>query len=249
MPRRGGGWRRFGGEMPVAARWSGCSWVLALICAAVVVLASSALGVACYVLIVEIADQPGSINDLAYTDDDDVDVELGTLQDGLVRDLERARKEGFHPQDLDELAGRTTVPNSSADERSWELRQPIGHGLFAQYPLGALPGEADEAGDSDGDAPAGDPQGMWVDANAAGDEMTFIVRGVCWCAVQGLRIQVYDVSGRAVFQGESSAPTLLWDLTGADGAAVANGVYLVVPLVNVRGLWYGLGVRKLAVVR
>jgi hypothetical protein len=95
------------------------------------------------------------------------------------------------------------------------------------------------------------PAGMRVDfvPNPASDKVTFTVRGICWCHVDGLRMEVYDLSGRRAFTQETEEPRLEWSFALSDGSVIANGVYLVRTWVKVDGRWYSTGIQKLAVCR
>jgi len=90
---------------------------------------------------------------------------------------------------------------------------------------------------------------MRILPNPASDKATFIVWGICWCRVGGLRVEVYDTSGRCVFARESTEPIQEWNLHTSDGSSLANGVYLVHGLIQVDGLWRDTGVQKLVVRR
>ena len=85
--------------------------------------------------------------------------------------------------------------------------------------------------------------------NPASEKAAFTVRGICWCHVAGLHVEIYDLSGRCVFARETEEPSLEWILGLPDGNILANGVYLVRAWVKVDGSWHGTGTRKLAVCR
>ncbi len=61
-------------------------------------------------------------------------------------------------------------------------------------------------------------------------EMTFEVQGR---GIASLRVDIYDLNGRAIFTQESMGSRLTWNLRTQDGKILANGVYLYV--VAVRG--------------
>ena len=88
-----------------------------------------------------------------------------------------------------------------------------------------------------------------VNPNPAFSEAAFMVHGVCWCQVRGLRVKVYDISGKLVFSQENEYPVLEWHLDLPDGGIAANGVYLWRAWVNVTGNWQQMEVGKLAVER
>jgi len=78
---------------------------------------------------------------------------------------------------------------------------------------------------------------------------TFRVLGICPCEVQKLRVEVYDLAGRLVWQGEVQGPSLDWHTEGLDGLPLANGVYLYKAFVKVDDEWVPTGVGKLVILR
>lgn len=78
---------------------------------------------------------------------------------------------------------------------------------------------------------------------------TFRVLGVCPCAVQALRVEIYDLAGRLVWEGEIQGSELAWHTEGFDGLPLANGVYLYKAYVKVNGEWIPTGVGKVVVLR
>jgi len=78
-------------------------------------------------------------------------------------------------------------------------------------------------------------------------EVVFVARAAC--CVEGVRVRVYDVSGRLVWKNEVEGQQLRWNLADAYGRPVANGIYLYVAEVEVGRQWWSAGVQKLLVSR
>jgi len=78
---------------------------------------------------------------------------------------------------------------------------------------------------------------------------TFRVLGICPCRVQALKVEIYDLAGKLVWQGEVEGPTLAWHTEGLDGLPLANGVYLYKAYVKINGEWIPAGVQKVAIFR
>jgi len=74
----------------------------------------------------------------------------------------------------------------------------------------------------------------------------FVVRGV---AAETMRVAVYDISGRLVWEGEGLGNELPWHTEGFDGLSLANGVYLYRVYVEVNGDWIASGIQKLVILR
>jgi hypothetical protein len=69
-------------------------------------------------------------------------------------------------------------------------------------------------------------------------------------AITGIEAQVFDLSGKLVFDQHTTGTTLTFRGLGADGRPLANGVYLYI--VSVRGIdgsTVGSEVRKLVLLR
>ncbi|HDI11759.1 MAG TPA: hypothetical protein ENF77_05545 [Candidatus Acetothermia bacterium] len=75
---------------------------------------------------------------------------------------------------------------------------------------------------------------------------TFMVRGV---EAELIRVEVYDLSGRLVWQGEAPGSRLVWHTEDLVGNYLANGVYLYVIRVKVGDSWIHSGIQKLAIYR
>lgn len=78
---------------------------------------------------------------------------------------------------------------------------------------------------------------------------TFHVQGVCPCDVEGLRVEVYDMAGRLVWQKEADTGELVWHTQDMLGQYLANGVYLYRAQVKIGGEWIATKPDKLAVFR
>jgi subtilisin family serine protease len=74
----------------------------------------------------------------------------------------------------------------------------------------------------------------------------FVVRGV---EAETIRVEVYDISGRLVWEGEGLGNELPWHTEGFDGLPLANGVYIYRVYVEVNGDWIANGVQKLVILR
>jgi len=74
----------------------------------------------------------------------------------------------------------------------------------------------------------------------------FGVRGV---EAETIRVEIYDLAGRLVWEGEASGNELAWHTEDLAGRYLANGVYLYVIYVKVGDSWIHSGIRKLAIYR
>lgn len=78
---------------------------------------------------------------------------------------------------------------------------------------------------------------------------TFWVKGICACLVQGLRVEVFDLSGRLVWHDETEGAFLMWNMQDVLGHTLANGVYLYRTQVKIGGEWTVTLVEKLVILR
>ena len=78
---------------------------------------------------------------------------------------------------------------------------------------------------------------------------TFWVKGICACLVQGLRVEVFDLSGRLVWYDETEGAFLMWNMQDVLGHTLANGVYLYRTQVKIGGEWAVTPVEKLVILR
>ncbi len=67
-------------------------------------------------------------------------------------------------------------------------------------------------------------------------------------AVSELRVEIFDLSGRLVWQGVALGSRLEWDGTSA-GRPLANGVYLARVQARLGEAWMGLGLERIAILR
>lgn len=75
---------------------------------------------------------------------------------------------------------------------------------------------------------------------------TFTVRGV---EADLIRVEIYDLAGRLVWEGEAPGNELAWHTQDLSGRYLANGVYLYVVYVKVGDTWIRSGIQKLAIYR
>jgi hypothetical protein len=61
---------------------------------------------------------------------------------------------------------------------------------------------------------------------------TFVVRGI---TVERMKVEIYDLSGRRVWEGEALGNKLLWHTQDLSGLPLANGVYLYRVVVEAWG--------------
>jgi hypothetical protein len=100
-------------------------------------------------------------------------------------------------------------------------------------------------------AVAGETQALAVESIKAqaldGGSTQFVVSG---SGVAGLQVQVYDLSGKVVFNQETNGTTLTFHGQGVDGQMLANGVYLyAVTVKGLNGQSVTTEVKKLVVLR
>jgi len=75
---------------------------------------------------------------------------------------------------------------------------------------------------------------------------TFAVRGV---EAERIRVEVYDLTGKLVWQGEALGNELTWHTEDLTGLPLANGVYLYRIYVKVGEGWLFSGVQKVVILR
>ena len=90
-----------------------------------------------------------------------------------------------------------------------------------------------------------------VDPNpvTAGREVRFRVVGPTGSPVSEVRVRVYDLAGRLVWEGRAAGAELDWDTEDVYGRHLANGVYLYQVEARVAGGWMSSGLQKLAIYR
>lgn len=74
----------------------------------------------------------------------------------------------------------------------------------------------------------------------------FMVRGI---EAERIRVEVYDLSGRLVWQAEAPGNELVWHTEDLSGLPLANGVYLYRAYVKVGNTWVVTGVQKVVILR
>ncbi|MEN3009754.1 MAG: T9SS type A sorting domain-containing protein, partial [Candidatus Bipolaricaulaceae bacterium] len=77
----------------------------------------------------------------------------------------------------------------------------------------------------------------------------FVVLGPMSALVEAIRVKVFDLSGRLVWEGVASGAELTWHTDDLTGKYLANGVYLYRIEVKVLGEWVASGVLKLVINR
>lgn len=64
-----------------------------------------------------------------------------------------------------------------------------------------------------------------------------------------LRIEIYDLTGRLVWKGESAGADIVWHTDDLAGLPLANGVYLYRAFVRLDGNWVSLAPQKVTILR
>ncbi|MCK4392371.1 T9SS type A sorting domain-containing protein, partial [Candidatus Bipolaricaulota bacterium] len=78
---------------------------------------------------------------------------------------------------------------------------------------------------------------------------TFVVEGETAWQVERIRVAIYDLSGRLIYEDEEEGTTLIWHTQSQDGAYLANGAYLYRVWLRIGDQWVLTDVRKLAILR
>jgi hypothetical protein len=78
---------------------------------------------------------------------------------------------------------------------------------------------------------------------------TFKVLGPLSSMVTEIKVQVFDLTGKLVWEGTASGAELTWHTDDLTGAYLANGVYLYKVYVKVGDAWISSGVLKLVIQR
>jgi len=78
---------------------------------------------------------------------------------------------------------------------------------------------------------------------------TFKVLGPLSSMVTEIKVQVFDLTGRLVWEGTAAGAELTWHTDDLTGAYLANGVYLYKVYVKVGDAWISSGVLKLVIQR
>ena len=78
---------------------------------------------------------------------------------------------------------------------------------------------------------------------------TFMVKGVLSALVEQIKVRIFDLSGRLVFETEEVGTRLDWHTDNKWGEYLANGVYLYKLYAWIDGQWVASEVKKLAIFR
>ena len=78
---------------------------------------------------------------------------------------------------------------------------------------------------------------------------TFMVRGPMAVFVEQIRVQIFDLFGRLVYEQEEAGMSLDWHTNNMYGEYLANGVYLYMMYAKIDGEWAVSEVKKLVILR
>jgi len=81
------------------------------------------------------------------------------------------------------------------------------------------------------------------------DTATFQARGTLAAQVEEIRVQIYDLSGRLVWEDAAPGSKLDWHTNCLSGDYLANGIYLYSVQVRIGGNWINQDTGKIAVLR
>jgi hypothetical protein len=81
------------------------------------------------------------------------------------------------------------------------------------------------------------------------DTATFQVMGPMAAEVEEIRVQIYDLSGRLVWEDAALGSELDWHTDSLSGDYLANGIYLYRVQVRIGGSWINQDIGKIAVLR
>jgi parallel beta-helix repeat protein len=81
------------------------------------------------------------------------------------------------------------------------------------------------------------------------DTATFQVMGTLAAEVEEIRVQIYDLSGRLVWEDAALGSELDWHTDSLSGDYLANGIYLYRVQVRIGGSWINQDIGKIAVLR
>ncbi|MCK4355890.1 right-handed parallel beta-helix repeat-containing protein, partial [Candidatus Bipolaricaulota bacterium] len=108
------------------------------------------------------------------------------------------------------------------------------------------------------------PKGVEIEPLAVPDEVTvvaypnpirdvntatFQVMGTLAAQVEEIRVQIYDLSGRLVWEDATLGSELDWHTDSLSGDYLANGIYLYRVQVRIGGSWINQDIGKIAVLR
>jgi hypothetical protein len=78
---------------------------------------------------------------------------------------------------------------------------------------------------------------------------TFAVKGIMSVFVDAVKVQIFDLSGRKVYEEEMPGTSIDWHTENDYGEYLANGVYLYKLYAKVEGQWVISEIKKLAILR
>ena len=78
---------------------------------------------------------------------------------------------------------------------------------------------------------------------------TFMVKGALSGLVEQIKVQVFDLTGRLIYEDQRTGTELTWHTDSSWGEYLANGIYLYRLSVLIDGQWIVSEVKKLAVMR
>ena len=81
------------------------------------------------------------------------------------------------------------------------------------------------------------------------DTTTFAVSGPMSAFVEAIKVQIFDLSGRLVYEQEESGVSLDWHTENDYGEHLANGVYLYKIYALINSQWVESDLMKLAILR
>jgi hypothetical protein len=67
--------------------------------------------------------------------------------------------------------------------------------------------------------------------------------------VEAIRVQIFDLSGRLVYEHEEDGSSMGWHTENDYGESLANGIYLYKLYIRVNGVWIATEVNKLVILR
>jgi hypothetical protein len=68
-------------------------------------------------------------------------------------------------------------------------------------------------------------------------------------AVEAIRVQIFDLAGRLVYEHEEDGSSMEWHTENDYGESLANGIYLYKLYIRVDGVWIATEVKKLVILR
>ena len=78
---------------------------------------------------------------------------------------------------------------------------------------------------------------------------TFAVKGAAAAIVKAIKVQIFDQSGRLIYEDEQIGTRLDWNTTNTTGDYLANGTYLYRMYALIDGKWVESTVEKLTILR